>query len=158
MSSLSIVRYPEPGFDLDTLKTLFREYNEFLGISLDFQGFETELASLPGKYAPNLGGQLYLAQVDQKPAGCAAFYRLSPAVCEIKRVFVHPQFQGLKIGRHLMVQAIEDAREAGYSSVVLDSLKRLKAARKLYENLGFSETTPYNANPHPDVYYMTLAL
>jgi putative acetyltransferase len=154
---LEIKQYTDPEFNLETVRTLFQAYQNFLGIPLDFQDFERELANLPGKYAPPTGN-LYLAQWEQQPVGCAAFYGMSNDICEIKRVFVLPEFHGKRIGKQLMARTIQDATLAGYRCMRLDSLRRLKSAYSLYQKFGFYETAPYNHNPHPDVYYMEKAL
>ncbi len=156
--SLLIKTVTESGSDLDAVKTLFTAYNDFLDIDLDFQNFAEELASLPGKYHPNKNGQLYLACWNDEPVGCAAFYQFEEKTCELKRLYVSPNVQGKGIGKALMQQAITDATAMGYQRLLLDSLKRLKSARKLYEAFGFNDIDPYNVNPHDDVYYMALDL
>lgn len=140
--------------ELADIRILFREYNDFLGISLDFQDFEAELAVLPGKYSAEKRGRLYLVTWGESPAGCGAFYEFAPTICEVKRLYLRPEFQGKGIGKALLLQCLSDAKAYGYQTVRLDSLHRLKAARKLYETLGFQEIQPYNVNPHNDVYYM----
>ncbi len=140
--------------ELQAIRQLFRDYNTELGIDLTFQDFETELASLPGRYAPPTG-RLLLATDNQKPVGCVALYAMKESgVAEIKRLYVAPEAKGQGIGRQLMECVIEAAREIGYNYVRLDSLQRLSAARKLYATYGFYEIDPYNVNPQPDVYYM----
>lgn len=144
--------------ELDSVRTLFREYQEFLDVSLCFQSFEDELAALPGKYSASKDGCLYLANSSDQIAGCVAFYRMNESTCELKRLFVRPQFHGRGLGRLLMERACEDAKRAGYETMVLDSLARLTAACKLYASLGFSEVAPYNENPHADVLYFSKQL
>jgi putative acetyltransferase len=158
MSTIVITRYSDTGFCLEALKTLFREYNNFIQINLDFQDFDTEMSNLPGKYAHDKGGCLYLVYVDDSPIGCAGLYKLNDKICEIKRVFVSPHYQGKGIGRMIMETAISDGKKLGYDKLYLDSLHRLEAAKQLYLKLGFQEILPYNENPHPDVYYMSLDL
>ncbi|MBX2861583.1 MAG: GNAT family N-acetyltransferase [Vampirovibrio sp.] len=157
---LTLCRVGEPGFDLDALKKLFTEYQQFLGIDLGFQGFAVELTGLPGKYHPDKRGQLYLARYKNEPAGCVAIYEYNQSenICELKRLYVRPAFHGKGIGKVLFATAIEDAKALGYEKLYLDSLKRLASARKLYDAFGFEEIAPYNENPQPDVYYMELAL
>lgn len=154
----TLLRYTDAGFSLDDVKTLFREYNDELGIDLVFQDFEEEFNNLPGKYDPENNGQLYWLKINNQNAGCAGFYQYDSGICEIKRVYVRPQFQGQKLGRFLMETAIAEARERGYQKMILDSLGRLTAAKQLYLKLGFTEIEPYNDNPHDDVYYMALDL
>ena len=144
--------------DLETIRTLFREYQDFLRVDLCFQSFDEELASLPGKYAAEKRGKLYIAEVDDEPAGCVAFYRVSEWTCELKRLFVRPEFQKRGLGRALMDRAMTDAVEFGYETMILDTLARLEGAGKLYKRLGFEKIEPYNVNPHDDVLYFSKQL
>lgn len=153
-----LLRFNDHDFSLDEVKTLFLEYNEVLDIDLVFQDFDEEFKQLPGKYDPKKNGQLYWVTVNGESAGCAGIYEYEKGVCEIKRVYVRPKFQGQKLGKLLMETAIEDAKNLGYQKMFLDSLGRLIAAKQLYLKLGFKEIEPYNYNPHGDVYYMSLDL
>ncbi len=139
-------------------KTLFREYEAWLGMDLCFQGFEAELAALPGKYAmPD--GRLYLAYVDDKLAGCIAMRKLERGICEMKRLFVRDGFRGAKVGVTLIEKLIADAKEIGYKSMRLDTYPpKMAKAVKLYESHGFVPIPPYYDNPHTDVLFMELAL
>lgn len=139
-------------------KTLFREYESWLAMDLCFQGFEAELAALPGKYAmPD--GRLYLAYVDDNLAGCIALRKLEDGVCEMKRLFVRDGFRGAGIGVSLIERVIAEAREIGYSRMRLDTYPpKMGKAVSLYESHGFEAIPPYYNNPHPDVLYMELAL
>lgn len=141
------------GAALGHIRALFREYEAFLGISLDFQDFEAEMAALPGKYAPP-SGELYLALEGERPVGCAAFYRMVEGVCELKRLYVVPQMQGRGIGRLLFDRALEEAKARGYHTLRLDSFRWMEAAGRMYLRAGFVEIPPYNHNPYPGVYYM----
>lgn len=138
--------------DLEEIKTLFREYVAFLGISLSFQSFEEELAKLPAKYAEPEGA-IYLAKVDGQSAGCVALWKLEEGVCEMKRLYVRPAFQGLGLGKKLAYVIMEEAQRKGYTKMKLDTLRRLESANRLYKSLQFSETNPYNYNPEDDVAY-----
>jgi GNAT superfamily N-acetyltransferase len=133
------------------------EYQGGLGVSLCFQGFDQELASLPGDYAEPRG-RLYLALAAGKPVGCAALRPLSDRVAEMKRLYVRQAMRGSGLGRALAMRIIEDARALGYEAVKLDTLPRMKAAQRLYEDLGFRDTAPYNDNPVTGVRFMALAL
>ena len=93
-------------------RTLFREYEAWLGMDLCFQGFEAELAALPGKYATP-DGRLYIAYSDERLAGCIALRKLEDGICEMKRLFVPEGFRGQKIGIKLIEKVIADAREIG---------------------------------------------
>lgn len=156
MSNYTII-HAQTKPDLAAIRALFMEYQDFLDIDLDFQDFGAELAKLPGKYAPPTG-RLFLARCEGKPAGCVAFYRMEEGVCELKRLYVSPPFVGKGIGKALFDRALEEAKAAGYTTMRLDSLRRLKDAGKLYEQYGFREIAPFNKNPHHDVYYMEKAL
>ncbi|MBK8305315.1 MAG: GNAT family N-acetyltransferase [Pyrinomonadaceae bacterium] len=139
-------------------KTLFREYETWLGMSLCFQDFENEVATLPGKYAmPD--GRLYLAYSDDDLAGCIAMRKLEDGICEMKRLFVRDGFRGHKVGVSLIEKLIDDAREIGYSKMRLDTYPpKMGKAVKLYESHGFQAIPPYYDNPHSDVLFMELAL
>lgn len=137
---------------------LFREYEAWLGMSLCFQDFENELASLPGKYAMPTG-RLLLAYSDDKLAGCIAMRKLEEGICEMKRLFVRDEFRGMRIGITLIERLITDARATGYSSMRLDTLPlKMGKAVKLYQSHGFVEIPPYYNNPHDGVLFMELAL
>lgn len=138
--------------DLEDVKQLFREYIEFLQVNLDFQDFENELAKLPAKYAEPEGA-IFLAKVNDQPAGCIALWKLEEGVCEMKRLFVKPEFQGLGLGKMLANRLMEEAKIKGYQTMKLDTLKRLQSANYLYAAMGFSETQAYNFNPEPDIVY-----
>lgn len=139
-------------------KTLFREYEAWLGMSLCFQDFENEVATLPGKYAmPD--GRLYLAYSDDKLAGCIALRKLEDETCEMKRLFVRDGFRGAKVGVSLIEKLIADAKEIGYSKMRLDTYPpKMGKAVTLYESHGFVPIPPYYDNPHSDVLFMELAL
>ena len=143
--------------DLDACRALFLEYQQSLGISLCFQGFDTEVASLPGDYALPRGG-LWLATVDGALAGCVALRPLGDDVAEMKRLYVRPAFQGLGLGLALAAHVIAQARERGYRTLKLDTLPSMERAQRLYERLGFVETQPYNDNPVGGVRFLALAL
>ena len=138
---------------IDTLRALFREYEAMLGEDLCFQGFEQELAGLPGKYAPP-AGRLLIALDQPEAAGCVAVRPAGPDTCEMKRLFVRPAYRGIGLGRQLASRSMEEARTAGYSVMLLDTLDRLTEARALYRSLGFEEVAPYYRNPLPGVVYL----
>lgn len=139
------------------VRTLFREYEGFLNVDLCFQGFEDELAGLPGKYAPPEGA-LLLALEGADVCGCVALRKLEPGVCEMKRLFVRPKYRGLGLGQALAEAIIAQAKAKGYAAMRLDTLARLAEAIRLYEQLGFREITPYYHNPLPGVSYWELDL
>ena len=143
---------------IEEARTLFREYEAWLGMSLCFQSFEEEVAGLPGKYAPPIG-RLYLAYVDGEPAGCIALRKLEPGVCEMKRLFLRDSARGRGIGVRLIEQVIADAQEIGYAKMRLDTYPpKMGKAVSLYEAHGFYEIPPYYDNPHAGVLYMEKTL
>lgn len=143
---------------IDDARSIFREYEAWLGLDLCFQGFEAELAALPGKYATP-SGRLLLAYVDDRLAGCIAMRKLDDGICEMKRLFVRSDSRGLKIGVTLIEQLITDAREIGYSKMRLDTFPpKMGKAVSLYATHGFAEIPPYYENPHSGVLFMELSL
>jgi GNAT superfamily N-acetyltransferase len=145
---------------IDEIRILFREYEAYLNVDLSFQDFESELANLPGKYAPPFG-MLILAMEDQKACGCGALRRfgsIQDRVCEMKRLYVRPEARGLGIGKQIARRLIQEAVRLGYFTMVLDTLNKLKAAINLYESLGFVRTKPYYDNPISGVIYWKLDL
>ena len=142
--------------DLPEVRKLFLEYQSALGISLCFQNFDAELAALPGDYAPP-DGCLLLARYQEEIAGCIALRELSDGICEMKRLYVRPEYRGAKIGKALAEAVIENARRIGYGCMRLDTLPHLEAALSLYKSLGFHEIPPYHDYPMRAV-FMELAL
>lgn len=146
---------------LQATREIFRDYANSLPIDLCFQGFETELATLPGEYA-SPHGHLLLAVVDGQVAGCGALRPLREAdyanACEMKRLFVRPAFRRFGLGRQLAQALLDEARRAGYSAVLLDTLDDMEAARELYASLGFEPVAPYYFNPIPGAHYLKAEL
>lgn len=134
------------GKGLPTVRKLFQEYASSLGISLDFQDFDEELAALPGDYSPP-AGRLLVAQWAGEPAGCVALRRIGGHICEMKRLYTRPRFRRLGIGRALCEAVIEEARRGGYERMRLDTLPSMEAAKALYLSFGFREIPRYRYNP-----------
>jgi putative acetyltransferase len=140
------------------IRELFLEYAQSLGFSLCFESFDQELASLPGDYAPP-DGRLVLATNNGQPAGCVALHKLAPEICEMKRLYVRPQFRGRGLGRGLAEKIITEARQLGYTKLRLDTVEPvMKAAVAMYRRLAFREIPPYWQNPIEGVLYMELEL
>ena len=137
--------------DLGEIQAMFREYSELVTEALCFQGFDQELASLPGDYAPPSGALLIArdAAAGNAAAGCVALRRLDAATGEMKRMYVRERYRGSGLGRRLAMAVIEEAKKRNYSRVVLDTLPKLAPAIALYRDLGFRETGPYLACPTP---------
>lgn len=138
---------------------LFRDYAASLDFGLDFQGFDNEVAGLPGEYAPP-EGRLLLARdrMGDAAAGCVALREFESGICEMKRLFVVPACRGLGVGRALTVAVIEAARDAGYERMRLDTTARMIAANTLYRELGFRPIDAYRHNPLPDARFWELEL
>ena len=144
--------------DVETIRRLFLENAQSLGFSLCFQGFDEELAGLPGMYRPP-DGVLLLATIDGQPAGCAGIHKIDDHVCEMKRLYVRPEFRGTGLGRQLAEAIIRAARVVGYRKMRLDTIAgRMDRAIALYRELGFENTDPYRPNPIPEALYMELEL
>lgn len=147
-------RFPE---DAETVRTLFREYADGLGVDLAFQDFERELADLPGKYAAP-SGRVLLAWRAGTPVGCVALRPHDAAVCEMKRLYLRPAARGLGLGRALVLKVCDLARGIGYARLRLDTLPSMTAARAMYRTLGFTPIAPYIFNPVPGTEYLELDL
>lgn len=148
---------PDGAESLDEAREILREYAAGLGVDLCFQNFEAELAGLPGEYAPP-GGVLLLAYLDGQLAGCGALRALHdvdyPNACEMKRLYVRRAFRRFGLGRVVAQALIDRAARAGYSTMLLDTLDDMEAARGLYTSLGFEEVPPYYFNPIPGAHYL----
>ncbi len=158
MITLATPRSPE---ELNAVRGLMREYAQAIGVDLCFQGFDAEVAALPGEYrAPR--GALLTAHVAADLAGCCALRPLDnvdyPNACEMKRLYVRGDYRGRGVGRLLVEAILDAARQAGYASVLLDTLSDMETARALYGDLGFEEIAPYYHNPIPGAHYLLARL
>jgi ribosomal protein S18 acetylase RimI-like enzyme len=147
-------RIPE---DLPVVRALLREYAHALDVDLCFQGFDDELATLPGAYAPP-GGRLLLAWRGEEVLGCVALRPLDEGRCEMKRLYVRPAARGERLGERLVRRVCDEARAAGCTSVCLDTLPSMTAAIGLYRSLGFVPIEPYAFNPVPGALCLGLDL
>jgi ribosomal protein S18 acetylase RimI-like enzyme len=139
--------------DIDSIRLLFREYEKAIGVDLCFQGFAEELAELPGRYS-SPEGALLLAFVDSQLAGCVALRWFDYDTCEMKRLYVRPDFRGLGLGRKLAQAIINEATQIGYTKMRLDTLPSMTEAIAMYKTLGFVEIEPYRYNPVKGAIYM----
>jgi ribosomal protein S18 acetylase RimI-like enzyme len=163
-TDLATISAPRTPADHDAIKALFREYAESLGFSLAYQDFDKELADFPGKYAAP-DGALLLAKVGDEAAGTVALRKLDNGICEMKRLYVKPQFRGRRtmdgrsIGRALAEDIVTVGRERGYQRLRLDTIGgKMRQALSLYRSMGFVEIPPYYASPIPDTAYLELVL
>jgi len=144
--------------EIARIRELFLEYAQSLGFSLCFQSFDKELAGLPGDYAPP-DGRLLLGTYDGAPAGCVALHKLETAICEMKRLYVRPEFRGKGLGKVLAERIIADARQIGYRQLRLDTVEPImRTAVAMYMQLGFRKIAPYRENPIEGALYMELQL
>lgn len=143
---------------LEQVKDLIVEYTQFLNRDLSFQNLEAELNDLKSKYTGNHGRILVAVTDDNQVVGCVAFYRHDQNRCEMKRLYVRPQYRNQKIASSLVSNIIKEAKNCGYQEMVLDTIKPLKAAISLYQQFGFQKTQPYYHNPMDDVLYFKLSL
>jgi putative acetyltransferase len=140
------------------IRELFLEYAQSLSFSLCFQSFDKELAGLPGNYAPP-DGRLLLATSQGQAAGCVALHRIEDGICEMKRLYVRPQFRGKGLGKALAERVINEARAIGYEKLRLDTVEsEMGAAVAMYRQLGFRQIAPYRPNPIEGALYMELRL
>jgi len=154
---LCLIQAESPS-QIEKVRQLFLEYAQSLGFSLCFQSFDKEVAGLPGDYAPP-DGRLLLAEYEGQLAGCVALHTLEPGICEMKRLYLRPQFRGKGLGRVLAETIINEARNIGYQRMRLDTVEPImKDAVALYRLLGFKEIAPYRSNPIEGAMYMELAL
>ena len=154
-----------PGYSRpEDIRRLFTEYTQLLTEGepefrqyLQLQNFDAEIACLEFKYG-HPEGRLYLALADGDPAGCIALRRMDQNVCEMKRLYVRPEFQGMGIGRQLTERILEDARSIGYREILLDTFPFLEKAITMYRHMGFREIQQYNNSPVTAAIYMSLTL
>jgi putative acetyltransferase len=152
------IKQAESSEQIAHARELFLEYAQSLGFSLCFQSFDQELARLPGDYAPP-DGRLLLAEYEGQLAGCVALHKLEPGICEMKRLYLRPQFRGKGLGRALADAIIAEARSSGYQRMRLDTIEPImKDAVAMYRQFGFQEIAPYRPNPIAGAKYMELFL
>ena len=143
--------------EIASIGELFREYAASIGVDLEYQGFSSELAGLPGQYAPP-SGDLLIARVNGAAAGCVALRGLDQSTLEMKRLYVRPSSRGTGLGKLLVEAAISIARQNGYAELRLDTLASMASAQKLYGALGFVEIPPYGKAFLPGTRFYSLQL
>ncbi len=152
-----VIQVPRDVPQWDQARLIITEYAQRLGVDLCFQNLQAELEGLPGPYAEPEGA-LLLAYVDHQLAGCGAVRALPecdyPNACEMKRLYVRDAFRRIGLGRRLARELMDRAVAAGYSTMLLDTLDDMEAARGLYGTLGFVEVPPYYFNPIPGAHYL----
>jgi GNAT superfamily N-acetyltransferase len=151
-----VIREASTAADIAIVRELFAEYQRTLGVDLCFQGFNEELASLPGAYARPTG-RLLLAWRHVEPLGVVGLRSLG-SDCEMKRLYVRQSGRGLGLGRLLATRLIDEARLAGYRRLLLDTLPMMAQAQTLYRSMGFTEIAAYCNNPIAGTLYMALQL
>jgi putative acetyltransferase len=144
--------------EIEAAGNLFLEYQKWLNIPLCFQGFEEEIAGLPGKYAPP-EGRLYLIKLGNNYIGCIGLRKISEGICEMKRLYVKPEHQGHGLGKKLVELIVDEAKKSGYNKMRLDTIKeKMPNAVDIYEKHGFKKIDAYYDNPNPHTLYMELNL
>lgn len=141
-----LIRPARSGADISDVRKLFHTYGASRNFDMALKDFPAELAGLPGKYAEPKG-YLLLATVDQQAAGCIAYQALSPTICEMKRLYVLPDFRGHGLGKQLIETLIQAARDHQYQYMRLDTHPSMLTAQALYQSFGFREIERYNDNP-----------
>ena len=131
---------------IEAVRQLLWTYGHSRNFDSALGDYDTELAELPGKYNPP-EGFLLLASFDNIPAGCIAYRKIGPGICEMKRMYVSPEHRGKGIGKQLANALIDQAKIAGYSTMKLDTHPTMHKAHSLYQSLGFEEIERYNDNP-----------
>ncbi len=154
------IRKARAAEDIAIAREMFREYQVWLGVDLCFQDFDSELANLPGAYAPPRG-EIFIAAQGDDVAGVVAVRPISDGLdgrSEVKRLYVREDWRGQGLGRALADAAVSFATHAGYATMVLDTLPHLVTARDMYTRMGFKEIVPYYENPLSGVVYMEKTL
>ena len=152
-----LVRPAQFPADADQVLGIWREYIASTLTSLDYQGYEGEFASLPGKYGAPEGG-LLVGEIAELVVGCVGFRKVNSSICEMKRLYLRPVARGMGLGRALVEEVIRAARGAGYSEMRLDVLAEFEAARQLYASFGFKAAEPVSYNPTPGTQFLGLRL
>lgn len=158
MTGTYTIRSASGAGDIETARELFRAYADELDFELDFQNFEEELDRLPRPYVLPKGDLLFAEMSDGTVAGCVGLRPLEGDICEMKRLYVRPQYRRQGIGRALTRTILDRGRALGYDRMRLDTVADMHAARSIYTSLGFYEIDPYRHNPLDGAVYMEAEL
>jgi len=158
-----VIRPAATAEDYAAAALLFRAYADSLDFSLCFQGFDDEMAAMPGKYAAGERGALLLGVADGQPLGVVGLRDLGTdekgeRICEMKRLYIDPAGRGRNLGRLLVDAVLAEARRLGYRAIRLDTFPSMVAANRIYDALGFRDIPPYYNNPLPGARYRELIL
>ena len=143
--------------DYSEARVLLREYEAESEVDLCFQGFEEEVETLERAYGPP-GGRFLILRSGEQTAGCVALEDSGGKICEMKRLYVRPEFRGKGLGRKCAEEVVQIAREMGYAALRLHTLPAMRAAVALYRSMGFTEIAPYDETPVEGVLFMELGL
>jgi ribosomal protein S18 acetylase RimI-like enzyme len=137
--------------------SLFQEYANSLNISLAFQNFDEELNIINSMYGSPTGC-LLLVYDNELPVACAAYRKIGEDICELKRMYIKPDYRGKGIGQEIMNILCTRSKLNGYRLMRLDTLDTMTPAIKLYSNNGFYTIEAYYHNPNEGVVYMEKSL
>jgi len=154
---MKVVKAESPD-QLREARCLFEEYGATLPPELWVEDYRKEVDGLPGEYGAPFGCLLLAVTDDGQSAGCTALRRWQPGTAEMKRMYVRPAHRGRGVGKCLAVAAIQEAVNAGYHRIVLDTAPTMTDAIRLYEGLGFRRIGPYRQYPFDDVIFMEVKL
>jgi ribosomal protein S18 acetylase RimI-like enzyme len=154
-----VIRPATSAVDIAAVRALISAYMASLDVDLAYQGADTELATLPGKYAPPAGALLLAVDAGGHPVGCVALRPFGvDGDCEMKRLYVMPEARAQKLGRRLSEAIIAEARRRGYRRLLLDTLPGMTTAQNTYRALGFREIAAYYPTPVAGTMFMALDL
>jgi len=153
------IQHVQNAADLADVIRLFRAYAESLPVDLAYQGFEAEMAAMPGKYAPPKGVLLIARNAEGRAVACAALRPIEPdGVCEMKRLYVTAEGRGLGLGKRLVERLFDEARRIGYREMRLDTLPSMREAIALYGRFGFVPMEAYYDTPVVGTLFMRKVL
>ena len=153
------IQHVQNAADLADIIRLFRSYAESLPVDLAYQGFEAEMAAMPGKYAPPKGVLLIARNAEGRAVACAGLRPIEPdGACEMKRLYVTAEGRGQGLGKRLIERLFDEARRIGYREMRLDTLPTMTEAIALYPRFGFVPMEPYYDTPVAGTLFMRKVL